>query len=134
MVILVRLPVRSVTCLFTDYMHKWNCLHLWWNFCHLLCSNVNTFYANKVGPYYYFTVVAYQFFIENSHILQLHGGYVLVTYICNMMFYAVLHINFIICWFTKYPLTPLHKDAIIGGLKRFNHFRRGSLSGSVLIL
>ena len=31
-----------------------------------------------------------------------------------MMFYAV------------YPLTPLHKDAVIGGLKRFDHFRRGT--------
>ena len=31
-------------------------------------------------------------------------------------------------------LTPLHKDAVIGGLKRLDHFRRGSLSGSLLIL
>ena len=44
----------------------------------------------------------------------------------NMMCYAV--------WLTKYPLTSLHKDAVIGGLKRFDYFRRGSLSGSLLIL
>ena len=49
------------------------------------------------------------------------------------MFYAVLHI-FIIYWLIQNTLTPLHKDAIIGGLKRFNHFRRGSLSGFVVIL
>ena len=41
---------------------------------------------------------------------------------------------FIIYWLTKYHLTPLHKDAVIGGLKRFDYFRRGSLSGSLLIL
>ena len=42
-----------------------------------------------------------------------------------MMFYAVLHI--IMYWLTKYLLTPLHKDAVIGGLKRFDHFGRVSL-------
>ena len=39
---------------------------------------------------------------------------------------------FIMYWLTIYPLTPLHKDAVIGGLKRFDHFRKGSLSGSLL--
>ena len=36
---------------------------------------------------------------------------------------------------TKYPLTQHYvcKDAVIGRLKRFDHFRRGSLSGSLLI-
>ena len=33
-----------------------------------------------------------------------------------------------IYWLTKYPLTPLHKDAVIGRLKRCDHFRRGSLT------
>ena len=72
-----------------------------------------------MGSYCYFTVVANQCFIEKSHILQFQSGLVLVTY------YA-----FIIYWLTKYPITPLHKDAVIGGLKRFDHFKRGSLSGS----
>ena len=35
---------------------------------------------------------------------------------------------------TKYPLTPLHKDAVIGGLERFDYFRRGCLNGSLLML
>ena len=39
-VILVRLPVRSPdTCLFTDCMYKWNCLHLF-----------VTFYAAMLTP------------------------------------------------------------------------------------
>ena len=48
-----------------------------------------------------------------------------------MMFYAVLHIynNYNNYCLTKYPLTPLHEDAVLGGLKRFDHFRRGCLSG-----
>ena len=46
--------------------------------------------------------------------------------------FAVFHIYNILTY--KIPLTPLHKDAIIRGLKRFDHFRRGSLSGSLLIL
>ena len=47
------------------------------------------------------------------------------------------HRNNYVCvynWLTKCPLTPLHKGSVIGGLKRFEHFRRGSLSGSLLIL
>ena len=40
---------------------------------------------------------------------------------------------FIIYWLIKYLLTPLHKGAVIGKLKRFDHFKRGSLSGFLLI-
>ena len=53
----------------------------------------------------------------------------------NVMFHAVLHITSNVLAY-KYPLTPLHKDinTVIGGLNKFDHFRRGSLNGSLLIL
>ena len=48
-----------------------------------------------------------------SHILYMMGMSYVVT--CFM-----LCCIFITYRLTKYPLTPLHKNAVIGGLKRFD--------------
>ena len=65
-----------------------------------------------MGAYYYFTVVAYQCFIEKSHILCMIG----MSQLHNTIFYAVLHIYNVLAY--KIPPTLLHKDAVIGGMKR----------------
>ena len=53
-VLLVRFPARFlVTCLIIACMYlasyKWNCLHPWWNFWHLLCSMLTPFMPTRWG-------------------------------------------------------------------------------------
>ena len=50
----------------------------------------------------------------------MHGGYILVKYMGqdNIMFHAVLHIyNIVACKIATHALIPLHKDAVVCGLK-----------------
>ena len=67
-----------------------------------LCSNVNTFYTNKVGLYCLLLYSSCVSMLYGKVLRLIHSEHVLV-----MMLYAVLHIQVIIYWLTKYPLTPL---------------------------
>ena len=77
-------------------------------------------------------------FVFNYVAICLEGLTSLTSYTMMDMSYSYAYgvTCCVVYWFTKYPLTTLHicKYAVTSGLKKFDHFRRGSLSSFLLIL